>query len=794
MVAAEINLKRPREFPPSANQMNVYRHVVERFKTRSSRHLVVSAKAGSGKTSTVTDLLEFMPTEGKFEALYLTFGRLANEHLSAKINQVQAELKAVGLASPNVRCLTVHQVGARTLARKGIKGDPDSGKYKYRDIAKQWAANHKPLPNEHHIERLAELLQPLCTIRQGEGHKSHLEFWLEENYPDNARNDMYMLLEKARQMSRISDEQAREDTLLALAAEYVAERTEFDSKFPGELKELLDKVRVTLTDATDEEALIELIRRFKIEIDPLDESVWPLVLQAVPECLREGIKLATTASKMDFTDQIWLPSSQALDIRPWNYPMVIVDECQDLSPCQRELAMRSCWSKGFAVWVGDRNQAIFAFNGASFHSIDEIITDTGAEEVELDECFRCGKVIVDLAASVRPGIRSPEWMRDGKITYISDEEIEVMAQAGDFIISRTTAPLVKWCLRLLRAGKKAQVRGRDLGGVLYGMVEKIQLFFQIHPAQEQEFFANLEKAAREYLAMRVEILAKDSENNESEIDALTDRIETLIALHQAYLEKAVGGTLKGFQEYLMDFFKETVGGQITLMTGHGSKGLENERVFILNYDTLPSKRGTPDEQEQEKNLLYVMITRAQQELFLVVRHPELYRDQEEDEDNKPAEPAPIQAQVIVTEVAPLALPEPKVAEQQTVETVEISTSEPFEQPKKGRGRPKGSKNKQYKTEEERSVPMDITLPPVIYEALARVAGNKKRAEYIANLLAQDPAITEAIRQIETEKSLEQATCHTDQEPTPEAEQAQVEPVETDKDEDEPLSGAADGEP
>jgi superfamily I DNA/RNA helicase len=58
---------------------------------------------------------------------------------------------------------------------------------------------------------------------------------------------------------------------------------------------------------------------------------------------------------------------------------------------------------------------------------------------------------------------------------------------------------------------------------------------------------------------------------------------------------------------------------IKISTIHKAKGLENERVFILEYDKLPWKRFDmqPWEITQELNLKYVAITRAKQELYLV---------------------------------------------------------------------------------------------------------------------------------------------------------------------------------
>lgn len=58
---------------------------------------------------------------------------------------------------------------------------------------------------------------------------------------------------------------------------------------------------------------------------------------------------------------------------------------------------------------------------------------------------------------------------------------------------------------------------------------------------------------------------------------------------------------------------------VKLSTIHGAKGLEADRVFILDYDLLPTDRESMQEWErqQEENLVYVALTRAKNTLFLV---------------------------------------------------------------------------------------------------------------------------------------------------------------------------------
>lgn len=58
---------------------------------------------------------------------------------------------------------------------------------------------------------------------------------------------------------------------------------------------------------------------------------------------------------------------------------------------------------------------------------------------------------------------------------------------------------------------------------------------------------------------------------------------------------------------------------ITISTIHTAKGLEQKRVFIINYSDLPLTHPEHKDWEktQEVNLKYVAVTRAKEELFLV---------------------------------------------------------------------------------------------------------------------------------------------------------------------------------
>jgi len=97
---------------------------------------------------------------------------------------------------------------------------------------------------------------------------------------------------------------------------------------------------------------------------------------------------------------------------------------------------------------------------------------------------------------------------------------------------------------------------------------------------------------------------------------LNNRLEFL---HKKYLQwknvcPAIDDILKKIKEFI-----SASDNCVKLSTIHRAKGLEAERVFILNFDELPYFKPNQKywENLQEENLKYVAITRAMRELYLV---------------------------------------------------------------------------------------------------------------------------------------------------------------------------------
>jgi DNA helicase-2/ATP-dependent DNA helicase PcrA len=114
----------------------------------------------------------------------------------------------------------------------------------------------------------------------------------------------------------------------------------------------------------------------------------------------------------------------------------------------------------------------------------------------------------------------------------------------------------------------------------------------------------------------------------AEADARMENLRELVSsLHDYEAEAEAGGevpTLAGFLErvtLVSDVDAMEDGGRVVLMTVHGAKGLEFERVLLtgMEEEMFPYKGTDPgeaDELEEERRLAYVAITRARRQLVM----------------------------------------------------------------------------------------------------------------------------------------------------------------------------------
>lgn len=362
------------------------------------------------------------------------------------------------------------------------------------------------------------------------------------------------------------------------------------------LLKLVELLKATLGDTPA--AADALIDKYNIETDGT-----PNLTEAAgrADFIANALKLLAACKKdtatIDFNDQIWFPIVHNLACDGFDF--VFIDETQDLSPAQLELALRAIRKGGRIVAIGDDRQSIFAFRGADEDAVPHIIERLDAKILKLTISYRCAKAIAREAQALVPDFTSGS-DNEG---VVEEQDYGIMlndAVPGDFILSRTNAPLVKICWRLLRMGKRATIAGRDLGKGLIQLIEKAQKIAKVKNVIElQGWIAMWARTETERL------LAKDPPK-ETEAEAVADRVACIDTLCEG--EDQIAAVIRKIEALFSDDDDET---RIVCSSTHKAKGLERERCWLIR-NTYMKRPGT-----QEANLLYVAITRAKNALYYV---------------------------------------------------------------------------------------------------------------------------------------------------------------------------------
>ena len=165
---------------------------------------------------------------------------------------------------------------------------------------------------------------------------------------------------------------------------------------------LYDLMRFNLiTD--DFEKVTELGERYGVDAD--EESVQrALELYRVAKHKADRYFEGSVGGKlrMDFTDMLYYAANY-IDMKDFKqYNVVMLDECQDISPLQFEVVKRCKTPRGRLIAVGDEKQSIYSFMGSNLDSLHAIKNSPNTIELPLSMTYRCAVNIVDEARKVFP--------------------------------------------------------------------------------------------------------------------------------------------------------------------------------------------------------------------------------------------------------------------------------------------------------------------------------------------------------------------------------------------------------
>lgn len=532
------------------------------FVRQGRGHGIIDAVAGAGKTTTIMECARYAPDAGR--VLFCAF----NTSISREIKR-----KFVDRGMPGVTVKTIHSLGLQILRQGTASG-------------RGYAPDERRYPTLYRSQEMQESL------------RSDLEDLVRLNKLDPRGGGDRQKWAVKNLLYRV------EQCVLNINQKH-------RSVLPGASFEAFKKMVThygifSPQDAQSKSFPRELRLYYRIHRSLLDA----------------GTEMAARNQIIDFTDMIYLPFVWKLK-SSIKYDYIFIDECQDLSKAQFAVATKFGQKGSRILAVGDPRQSIYGFTGADAESFSRVKRMTKAKQLPLTVCFRCPRKVIALAREIRSDITGSK-PEEGRVVNITMDDVAQHARPNDLIISRFRAPLLLMVFDFIDAGKKVRIAPDEVNE----FINELKMLFK--PEERQ---ANIKKRYREFSVLKQTVFTRNmwaikreagkmrkAEDQDlflkQQEDYLNKRLEFLHKKQLAWSEHAtsVEQLLKHLKAYVSA--KEDA---IHLSTIHRAKGLEEDRVFILDYDQLPFKRQRAQDWElvQEENLKYVAITRAKETLFLV---------------------------------------------------------------------------------------------------------------------------------------------------------------------------------
>lgn len=426
------------------------------------------------------------------------------------------------------------------------------------------------------------------------------------------------------------------------------------------LGQAAEQLRLSVDTAALRDAAAEIEWR-KVSRMPLEEYARVAASRSLPATLRADRMTALQeryevlkdeGRRIDFED-VLLATAGMLESESWiaeqvheQYRFFVVDEYQDVSPLQQQLLELWLGSRRELCVVGDANQTIYSFTGASSEYLLGFDRRwEGAQVIRLERNHRSTPPVLALANRLmrgRPGALELTAASGGPakaptveppVAYDTDaDEARGVAAAVAAEIAEGVRP--ERIAILYRVNAQAALLEQALAAQGVGARQQGSTKFFDLPDVKLAIVA-LRQLARDQRAdvplfQTVSDVARDlgwrSQRTEGG-GATQEKWEALNAIVELADQAAEGTTLAQFAEELQQrqaAQHEPPIAAVALSTLHGSKGLEWDSVHLvgLSEGLLPISHASGPGSgglaavDEERRLLYVGITRARRRLAL----------------------------------------------------------------------------------------------------------------------------------------------------------------------------------
>jgi DNA helicase II / ATP-dependent DNA helicase PcrA len=348
------------------------------------------------------------------------------------------------------------------------------------------------------------------------------------------------------------------------------------------LEKTVGLCKASITDAPSK--IDELMDNFDIVPLDLERDVFAKTVVKILGVCKEQKTI------VDFNDMIWFNIVNGLPCKQYDY--VLIDELQDLSKAQIHMALSACKKTGRIFAFGDDMQAIFGWAGVDMNGVFNVRDRLNAKVLPLPISYRCPKVVIELAKQYVPDIEAAPNAKEGNVFHIKEDRLMDYVKVGDFVLSRTNAPLVKHCMMFLRNKIPSEIQGKDIDKGLLFLIKKSK------KTNLKEFIEWLD-------------VWKNSEVNrllekKRSPAFVYDKYECLLNLCED------AKTVSDVEDNIKEMFRDDDdNSKVVFSTVHACKGLERSNVFVLEGSFRYS------EEQEERNVRYVCLTRSKDTICFV---------------------------------------------------------------------------------------------------------------------------------------------------------------------------------
>lgn len=318
---------------------------------------------------------------------------------------------------------------------------------------------------------------------------------------------------------------------------------------------------------------------------------------------RQILARSNASKECDFDDLLYFSVLKKITLPKFKW--VFVDESQDTNAIQRAILRKILVEGGRLVAVGDEAQAIYGFRGADSNSMRLIAEEFACTRLPLSVTYRCARLITEYASDFVPAIQPREGAPEGAVNDFNTEWKLTDLGQHDLVVCRNTLPLIDLGWKLMSARIPLRILGREIGEGLITLIKKCD-----------KRGGNIDAMIERLELWREREMAKALKRGQDSVaEAIEDKAGAILLLAEDLPEAR--RTVTELIRVINELFTDS-NSRVTLSTVHKAKGLEADKVWWLGRSLCPSPWAKQEWQvQQERNIMYVAITRAKTTLNMI---------------------------------------------------------------------------------------------------------------------------------------------------------------------------------